>query len=237
MFGDFGGVPPLWRLDARVRARRLRRLELGGRRGLGRGRGGRCSGRGWLHGGLASRLRRRLARPGVGSSVGDLYRPLAPPPRRPVAMFGEGLALSQLRSIGRLASDAHVRACLAHSAVGLISSRARCSRTESVSRTVLRERARLAPGAAGRVDGGLVAGLLGLGAGVAQGCKRCDLSARLFGWDSGRSRVRGCQGLECRGGGPGGGCAALSGGGRGLVLPGGHGRVGGMVAGGWRRWR
>uniref|UniRef100_M8C8P7 Serine/threonine-protein kinase PBS1 n=1 Tax=Aegilops tauschii TaxID=37682 RepID=M8C8P7_AEGTA len=70
--------------------------------------------------------------------------------------------------------------------------------------------------------------------GVAQGCERWDLSARLFGWVSGRVWVRWCQGLGCRGGGPGGGCTVLSGGGRGLVLPGGHGRVGGMVAWVWR---
>ena len=81
---------------------------------------------------------------------------------------------------------------------------------------------------------GQVAGLLGLGTGVAQGCERWDLSARLFGWDSGKSRVRWCQGLGCRGGGPGGGSAVLMGRARGLVLPGDHGRVGGMVAGVWR---
>ena len=99
---------------------------------------------------------------------------------------------------------------------------------------VLRDQARLTLGDAGRADGGQVTGLLGLGTGVAQGCERWDLSARLFGWDSGRSQVRWCQGLGCWGGGPGGGCAVLSGGGCGLVLLGGHGRVGGMVAWVWR---
>ena len=60
------------------------------------------------------------------------------------------------------------------------------------------------------------------------------LSARLFGWGSGGSRVRWCQGLGCRGGGPGGGSAVLMGRARGLVLPGCHGRVSGVVAGVWR---
>ena len=70
--------------------------------------------------------------------------------------------------------------------------------------------------------------------GVAQGCERRDLSTRLFGWSSGGSRVRWCQGLGCQGGGPGGGSVVLMGRARGLVLPGYHGRVGGMVAGVWR---
>ena len=60
------------------------------------------------------------------------------------------------------------------------------------------------------------------------------LSARLFGWGSGGSRVRWCQGLGCRGGGPGGGSTVLLGGARALALPGHHGRVGGVVAGVWR---
>ncbi|EMS68065.1 Peptidyl-prolyl isomerase PASTICCINO1 [Triticum urartu] len=73
--------------------------------------------------------------------------------------------------------------------------------------------------------------------GAAQGCERWILSARIFGWGifgwgSGRSRV-GCQGLGCRGGGPGGGSVVLMGRAHGLVLPGGHGRVGGVVAGVW----
>ena len=42
------------------------------------------------------------------------------------------------------------------------------------------------------------------------------------------------QGLECWGGGPDGGIAVLMSRARGLVLPGDHGRVGGMVAGVWR---
>ena len=50
----------------------------------------------------------------------------------------------------------------------------------------------------------------------------------------GGSRVRWCQGLGRRGGDPSGGSAVLLGRARGLVLPGGHGRVGGMVAWVWR---
>ena len=73
----------------------------------------------------------------------------------------------------------------------------------------------------------VLAGLLGL---VAQGCERRDLSACLFGWGSGGSQVRWCQGLGSRGSGS----AVLLGRARGLVLPGGHGRVGGVVARVWR---
>jgi len=50
----------------------------------------------------------------------------------------------------------------------------------------------------------------------------------------GGSRVRWCQGLGRRGGDPSGGSAVLLGRARGLVLPGGHGHVGGVVAGVWR---
>uniref|UniRef100_A0A8R7RAZ7 Uncharacterized protein n=1 Tax=Triticum urartu TaxID=4572 RepID=A0A8R7RAZ7_TRIUA len=50
----------------------------------------------------------------------------------------------------------------------------------------------------------------------------------------GGSRVRWCQGLGCRGGGPGGGSAVLLGKARALVLPGHHGRVGVVVARVWR---
>ncbi|XBI58928.1 hypothetical protein VPH35_040077 [Triticum aestivum] len=69
-----------------------------------------------------------------------------------------------------------------------------------------------------------LAGLLGLGTGG---------RPWFFSWASGGSRVRWCQGLGCRGGGPGGGSAVLMGRARGLVLLGCHGRVGGVVAGVW----
>ena len=75
-----------------------------------------------------------------------------------------------------------------------------------------------------------MAGLLGL----SQGCERWGLSARHFGWGSSGSRVRWCQGLGCRGGGPGGGSAVLMAKARGSVLPDGHGHVGSVLAGVWR---
>ena len=79
-----------------------------------------------------------------------------------------------------------------------------------------------------------MAGLLGLGAGFGQGCERRSLSARLCGWGIDGARRTWCQGLGFRGGGPGGGGAVLMGRARASVLPGCHGRVGGVVAGLWR---
>ena len=162
-----------------------------------------------------------------------LVSAFGPPPRCRVATFDEGLAFSQLRSIARLAPGAQVRARLAHSAAGLCSSHARCSRTDLVSRTVLQDRARLPPGAAGRVDGGQVAGLLGLGAGGRPGVRKVGPFRSSLSLGCGGSRVRWCRGLGCWGGGPGGGSAVLLGGAYALALPGHHGRVGGMVAGVW----
>ena len=126
------------------------------------------------------------------------------------------------------------RAHLAHGAARPRSSHARCSRTDLVPLTVLQHRARLALGASGQADGcqfwpAYWVSMMGL----SRGCERWDLSSRLFGWCSGGSRVRRCQGLRRRGDGPGGGSAVLLGRVRGLVLPGGHGRVGGVVAGVW----
>ena len=56
-------------------------------------------------------------------------------------------------------------------------------------------------------------------------------SDRLFRWGSGGCRLWWFLGLGFRGGGPGGGCAVLMGRARRLVLPDGHGRVGGVVVG------
>ncbi|KAF7081643.1 hypothetical protein CFC21_085564 [Triticum aestivum] len=111
-----------------------------------------------------------------------------------------------------------------------------------VSRLVPQDRARLAPNGKTELgsrpvlqDAAMVASFVRVSAlGAAEGCERLGLSARLFGWGSDGSRVRRCLGLGCRGGGRGGGSTVLVGRGCGLVLPGGHSRVGGVVAGVWR---
>ncbi|VAH04603.1 unnamed protein product [Triticum turgidum subsp. durum] len=77
----------------------------------------------------------------------------------------------------------------------------------------------------------VLASLLSLGAGGCPGVRKVGPSARLFRWGCGGFWVRWCQDLGCRGGGPGGGSAVLLGRARALVLPGHHGRVGGVVAG------
>ncbi|XBI06673.1 hypothetical protein VPH35_134664 [Triticum aestivum] len=145
------------------------------------------------------------------------------------------MVLSQLRSTARLAPGAagpnssHTRC-----AAGPSSSRARCSRTDLVPLLVLQDRARLALGEAGRVDGcqfwpAYWVSTLGRPRVRKVGPFRSPLSL-----GCGGSQVRWCQGLGCRVGGPGGGRAVLLGRTRALVLPGLHGCVGGVVAGVWR---
>lgn len=99
-----------------------------------------------------------------------------------------------------------------------------------MSRARLQDRARLAPGSrTGRWWPGL-AGLRVSTLGSAQECERRFLSfISLVGVAVGD----GCGGvkvMDAGGGGPGGGVAVLLGKARDLVLPGGHGRVGGVVA-------
>lgn len=156
-------------------------------------------------------------------------------PRRSGSTFVEELALSQLRSIARIApcaigpTSSRARCCRTE-----IASCARCSRTDLVSHTVPRDRACIAPDATGRVSGGQFwlpywVFALGLPRGV-NGRTFPLISLIGVAADLGRW----CLGLGCRGGGPRGGCAVLMGRAHGLVLPGGHGRVGGVVAGEWR---
>ena len=163
-------------------------------------------------------------------------------PRRPFSSLAGGLAFSRLRSIDRLAPGVvgaswslarqQVRP-VSRPAAGLRSSRAR-QQDRPVSRPAVglrSSRARCCRTARWRL---VVASLLGLGAGSGQGCERRILSARLCGWGIGGARRTWCQGLGFRGGGPGGGGAVLMGRARASVLPGCHGRVGGVVAGVWR---
>uniref|UniRef100_A0A453N7W3 Uncharacterized protein n=1 Tax=Aegilops tauschii subsp. strangulata TaxID=200361 RepID=A0A453N7W3_AEGTS len=164
-------------------------------------------------------------RPGVGLSVGCrpstpllVVRTLRPSKGWPSPSYGPLLVLRPVRKTELVSHTvSQDRARLAHGIVVPSSPRARCCRTGRWSQ--------LWPAY-------WVSAL-----GVAQGCESGDLSARLFGWGSGRSRVRWCQGLGCRGGGPGGGCAVLSGGGRGVVLPSGHGVWAAWSSGCGVRWR
>ncbi|XBJ15340.1 hypothetical protein VPH35_007252 [Triticum aestivum] len=194
---------------------------------------GCCFGRGWLLGSLAGRLRRRLACSGVGPSVGGLCRPsttllvvlaLLLSKGWPSPSYGPSLvSRSVLQDRAYLAPGSRTK-LVSRPVAGRSSSRAR-----------LQDQARLAPGAAGRIDGGQFWPAYWVSAlGAAQGCERQCLSAHLFGWGSDGSRVRWCQGLGCRGGDPGGGSVVLMDRARGSVLLADHGRVGGLVAGGWR---
>lgn len=100
-----------------------------------------CSGRGWLHGSFAGRMRRRLPFSGVGSAVAGLCRPSVPLLVVRVT-FIEGLALSQLQSIALLVPGT------------ARPTSSRCCMSDLVSRPMQQDRARLVPGAAGWVDGG-----------------------------------------------------------------------------------
>lgn len=124
-----------------------------------------------------------------------------------------------------------------------LSSRVRSSRTEPVSRPVQQDRAHLMAGAAEQISSRdrygrtgrwrpVLAGLLGLVTGGRPRIRRAAPFSRLFGWVSGVSRVRWCQGPGCWGGGLGGGSAVLMDRARGSVLPGDD----GLVMALWAAW-
>ena len=167
---------------------------------------------------VAGLFRRRLVRwPLV--SVFDLS------PRRPGAISVEVTALSQLWPIASLTLGKQDQARLAPGSRTVpVSCPAAGPR---LSHARQQDHARLAPGSRTVFVSRPMQQDESMEASLPRGPLVSD-------WGSGGSRVRWCRGLGCRGGGPGGGTMVLMGRARCSVLPSGHGRVDGVVAGVWR---